>query len=290
MLSSRPSVRRTLRAALLCIALMPLAAHADNAAAISKAEQAYAQLDYASANAAAKSAITAGGLNHDELTRATRVVALTSVALERPTEAKDAFALLLTYDPTYTVDAKLGPRYREPFNEAKGYWAAQSSKPGMESSEMLSARAPGSIRVVTRDPTGVVARVVVAYRWAPAKNFVQVASKTGDQHIDVPAPPVGSSRLDYFVRAEDAHANAIFENGTSASPKFGLVNPEPATSTAKENKSVFASPWFWVVAGALIVAGGTTAGVLAFTQGGGTTTVVSKTWTPSLGCGGARCE
>lgn len=279
-----------MRATLLlsCLAALPLTAHADTAA-ISKAEQAYAQLDYASANTAAQAAIASGGLNHDELTRATRVVALTSVALERPAEAKDAFVALLTYDPAYVVDAKLGPRYREPFNEAKGYWAAQSSKPGMESSEMISARAPGSIRVVTRDPTGVVARVVVAYRWAPAKIFVQIASKTGDQHIDVPAPPVGSSRLDYYVRAEDARANAVFENGTSASPKFGLVRVE-SVSTTKESSSVFASPWFWVVTGALLAAGGATAGVLAVTQGGSTTTVVSNTWTPSLGCGGARCE
>lgn len=287
------TVAVALRAAPLALAVsllaLPAVAWADNVSELSKAEQAYASLDYTTANGNARALLAKGDLSHDELLRATRIVALTSVALDKPSEAKDAFVLLLTYDPTYVVDSKLGPKYREPFNEAKGYWAAQSSKPGMELSAMVSSRAPGSVRVITRDPTNVIQRVIVSYRWAPAKNFIQAAAKTGDAHVDVPTPPAGASRLDYFARAEDKNGNAVFEAGSAASPKFSVVQLEPTRSEAKESKSVFASPLFWIVAGVL-VAGATTGGILLATQGGETTTVVSNRWSPALGCGGSRCE
>lgn len=267
----------------------PSIAHADAASDLAKAESAYSALDYPAANSAAQAVLQKGDLSHDELVRATRVLALSSVALEKPSEAKDAFVLLLTYDPTYTVDAKLGPRYREPFNEAKGFWSSQSAKPGMETTVMVSARAPGSIRVTTRDPTTIVKRVIVSYRWAPAKGFIQAAAKTGESHIDIPAAPAGSTRLDYFVRAEDGNGSVVFENGSANAPRFSVVQAE-ANKGEKESKSVFASPVFWIVTGVL-VAGAATTAVLLATQGGGTTTVVSNKWTPALGCGGgARCE
>lgn len=276
--------------ALPAVFLAPAVAHADAAADVAKAEQAYSALDYPTAHTAAQAVLQKGDLSHDELVRATRVLALSSVALEKPNEAKEAFVLLLTYDPTYTVDAKLGPRYREPFNEAKGFWSSQSGKPGMETQVMVSSRAPGSIRVTTRDPTSVVKRVIVSYRWAPAKTFIQAAAKTGASHIDVPAPPAGSTRLDYFVRAEDAAGSVVFENGSASAPRFSVVQAETAKGGGeKENKSVFASPIFWVVTGVL-VAGGATAAVLLATQRGETTTVVSNRWIPALGCGGGRCE
>lgn len=271
--------------------LAPVVAHAADATAeLAKVEAAYSALDYPAANSGAQAILQKGDLSHDELVRATRILALSSVALEKPTEAKDAFVLLLTYDPTYTVDTKLGPRYREPFNEAKGFWSSQSSKPGMETNVMVSSRAPGSIRVTTRDPTAVAKRIIVSYRWAPSKTFVQAAAKTGDSHVDVPSPPAGSTRLDYFVRAEDAAGSVVFENGSANSPRFSVVQAEAARGGEKESKSVFASPIFWVVTG-IIVAGGVTGAVLLATQGGDTTTVVSNRWTPALGCGGgSRCE
>jgi hypothetical protein len=295
---SRAHVSRFVLAATLCIApvampgllFAPSVAHADATSDLAKAEQAYSALDYPTANATAQAVLQKGDLPHDELVRATRILALSSVAMDKPAEAKDAFVLLLTYDPTYTVDPKLGPRYREPFNEAKGYWAAQSGKPGLESSVMVSPRAPGSIRVTTRDPSGVVKRIIVSYRWAPAKTFVQAAAKTGESHVDVPAPPAGSTRLDYFVRAEDAAGSVAFENGSASSPRFSVVQAEATRADAKEGRSVFASPIFWIITG-VIVAGGATAAVLLATQKGDTTTVVSNKWTPALGCGGgSRCE
>lgn len=269
--------------------LMPTVAHADAGADVAKAEQAYSALDYPAANSTARALLQKGDLSHDELVRATRVLALSAVAMDKLTEAKDAFVLLLTYDPSYSVDTKLGPRYREPFNEAKGYWAAQSGKPGMESSVMVSSRAPGSIRVKTRDPSAVVKRIIVSYRWAPAKTFIQAAAKSGDSYVDVPAPPPGSTRLDYFVRAEDADGSIAFENGSAASPRFSIVQAEAARGETKQDKSIFASPIFWVVTGVL-VAGGATAAVFLATQKSETTTIVSNKWTPALGCGGSRCE
>ena len=228
---------------------------------LATAENAYAALDYTNALSAAEAVLAQRGLSHETLTRATRVAALAHSALGHGEQAKNLFTTLLQYDPDFKVDSKLGPRFSEPFAEARGYWQAQGRKPGMEVQAIIQWGQPGQIRVATQDPLSIVKRVVVAYRWAPARDYTTANVDPGARQVDVAANANGSQRIDYYVRALDAKDNAVFEDGTPDQPKTVVVN-EPPKAAQEEKKSIFSSPLFYIVGGA-ILAGAATGGYFA---------------------------
>ena len=273
--------RLTVGAAVLLLHAPALAA--DVKTQLTKAEAAYASLDLATASNEARGVIDRGHLSHDELVRATRILALSNAARDQADAARDNFVTLLTLDPTYVVDPKLGPSYRQPFNEAKGFWSAQSTTPGIEASAQLRGRGVASLRVITHDPTGIAKTVTVAWRWSVTAAYQSRVVREGDSLVDVAAPPPNATRIEFYAKAEDAAASIVFEAGSAAAPKVAVIPVEKVA--AAEKRSIVKSPWFWVIGGAL-VAGGATALVLALTQGGSST----NEWRPVFNCGGVKCE
>jgi hypothetical protein len=255
---------------------------------LATAENAYAALEYQNAATAADQVLAQRGLSHDMLTRATRVSALSHAALGNGEQAKKSFILLLEYEPDYKVDAKLGPRFSEPFAEARGYWQAQGRKPGMEVEVALQWHQRGEIRVTVRDPMNTVKRVSVGYRWAPKRDYAMATNDAaGTKQVDVPANMESSARLEYFVRALDAKDGAVFEEGTPDQPKNVHVT-EPARAGPAEKSSFFTSPVFLVAGGVVLVAAGV-AGYFALRP---TTYNPSGTARSVIGasCGGTRCD
>ncbi len=284
----------------LVLACHGVAHAADARAELEQAEQALVNLDYDGANRAAARIVQMHGLTHEQLVRAYRVLAVTDAVLDKGTAARDAFQQLLTYDPTYQVDPNLGPRVQGPFLEARGFMRAQPSQPGLDVSVVLRPREPGTIRVTARDPTHAGKRLVVGYRWGGDGPFQTTALAMGEgASADVPAPPVGTTRLDYYVQMLDANDNAALEYGNPAIPKTATVDvgsrQGPGPAPAEEHHSIFASPIFWTIAG-VVVAGGATAAYFATrgTSSGGSPGAsgppTSATLTPSLVCGAQHCN
>jgi hypothetical protein len=253
---------------------------------LATAENAYAALDYPTALAAAENVLAQRGLGHDVLTRATRVAALSHAALGHADQAKQLFSTLLEYDSEFKVDTKLGPRFTEPFAEARGYWQAQGKKPGMEVQAIIQWHQVGQIRATTADPLGIVKRLVVGFRWAPAREYTSVNVEPGTRQVDVPASG-GSTRLDYYVRALDAKDNAVFEEGSPEAPKTVVVN-EPARSAQEERTSFFGSPLFYIIGG-VVIAGAAAGGYFALRPTEYTASPNGRTLL-GAGCGAAKCE
>jgi hypothetical protein len=224
---------------------------------LATAENAYAALDYPTATSTAEQVLGQRGLSHDVLTRATRVAALGHAALGHGEQAKQNFVLLLQYDPDYKIDPKLGPRFSEPFAEARGYWQAQGRKPSMSVQAVVQYGQPGQLRVTTVDPMSTIKRVAVAYRWAPAREYTNATVEPGTRSVDIPVNPNGAGRLDYHVRALDAKDSSVFEEGTAEGPKTVNVNepPRAAGGVGEEKKSFFGSAPFFIGAGAVLVGG-----------------------------------
>ncbi|HEU4538087.1 MAG TPA: hypothetical protein VFS00_28395 [Polyangiaceae bacterium] len=260
------------------------------------AEQAYANLDYAAANAAAERLARQGNLAHDQLVRTTRLLALTHAALDRPAAARDAFVALLAYDPGFQLDAKLGPRFHDPYFEAKGFWKAQSVKPGLEAGAQLRGRSSGFINVTLRDPTHLAQRVQVAYRWAPARGFATQTLEAGEGQLDVPAPPEGSTRLDYYAQALNGRGDVVFQAGSAAAPKTSLLvdlgggrgAPVDRRGEGEGGGGLLSKPLFWVVTAA-VVAGGAVGGYFLFADQNGDKGAGGR-WAPALNCGGTACR
>lgn len=219
---------------------------------LATAEMAYASLDYANALSAAEAVLAQRGLSHEVLTRATRVAALAHAALAHPDQARQLFTLLLQYDPDFKVDAKLGPRFNEPFAEARGFWVAQGRRPSMEVQALVQWGEPGQLRVATVDPLNAVKRVAISYRWAPSREYRTENVEPGTRNIEVPANGDRQTRLEYFVRALDAKDSAVFEEGTAEAPKSVTVSQPQRGAAGEQKRSIFSSPVFYLVGGALL--------------------------------------
>lgn len=280
-----------------CLGVGPQArAGATAAQDIEAAEQAYANLDFPEANKMAERIARTKGLSHDQLVRTYRLLALTYSVLDKEAQAKDAFIQLLTYDPDYQVDTNLGPKVQTPFFEARGFWRGQSAKPGLDVSTVLRPREAGVLRVTLRDPTHIVKKVAVGFRWGSATEMTARTMAVAEaSQVEIPAPPAGSTRLDYFVQALDDRDDAVFELGNLSSPKSAVVDVERVRVVGggpvqeEKGSSVFASPVFWILAG-VVVAGGAAGTYFAVKGGEDSVTRVpasSATMRPILGCGGS---
>jgi hypothetical protein len=260
---------------------------------VETAEQLYAKLDYESANAVAERVVKKNGLSHDQLVRAYRVLAVTYAVLDKEEHARDAFLQLLTYDSEYQVDPNLGPKVNTPFSEARGSFRSLSSKPGIEVSASVSTGG-GNLRVTTRDPTRMVKRVNVGYRWTSTGEYTVTPINPGEAvvAIEVNAAPPGRTRLDFYVQAFDERENVVLEGGNPNVPKsaFAEVGASRAgaggSETRSEGGSIFASPYFWIFAGAAVAGAGTAAFFALRPQDPPSSAALS----PVIVCGSARCN
>lgn len=230
-----------------------LAAPAD----VETAEQYYAKLDYEAANQVAERVVKQRGLTHDQLVRAYRILAVTYAVLDKDEAARDAFLQLLTYDSEYTADPNLGPKVNTPFTEARGSFRSLPTKPGIEVSATVQTSG-GTLRVTTRDPTRIVKKVVVGYRWTSSGDYTTSQVPAGEAvAVEVGASPAGRTRLDFYAQGVDERDNAVLEAGNPLVPKSAFATADGGGEVRKSGGgSFFSSPLFWVVTGAAVVGGG----------------------------------
>ncbi len=223
---------------------------------VETAEQLYVKLEYEKANSIAGKVIERGNLTHDQLVRVFRIHAITYAILGNEEEATDAFTLLLGYAPDFQLDADTSPKVVGPFQEAKGYWKAQPSRPGLDVEAQVRSSASGVLRIKTVDPTRIVRKVVVSQRWGSTGTFLARTLDGSQGSVEIPAPPVGGTRIDYYVQAFDDRNNTVMENGSANMPRSAFVEAPADKPPAAESKSILSSPIFWAVAGAVVVGGG----------------------------------
>lgn len=310
MMRARPTVCRSVLVALsACLALAAAApAHAgdlpkkgaskaesaDDAkgSSVDAAEDAYAKLDYDTANKAAKEAIETGHLSHDELVRAQRVLAVSHAVLDRGDEARQAFIDLLGFDPEFKVDPNLGPKVTTPFFEARGFWRGQSKQPGVEVKVEGRVSTGGSLVIAIRDPRHIVKAAELGYRWGPSGEFQKKKLATnGSSTIDFAGAPGTETRLDYYISATDDRENVVLAAGAPSAPKNHIFEAAAGGSggpqAPKEKKSVLGSPVFWGVTGGVVAAA---AGTVLFFALQPAAQPDAATMSPALYCGGERCN
>jgi hypothetical protein len=256
-------------------------------AEVEVAEQLYAKLDYDGANSVAERVTKLRALSHDQLVRVYKVLAVTSAILDKEEQAKEAFKLLLTYDPEYQVDENLGPRVSTPFVEAKGFWRNQAMKPGLEVQLSVRVQEGGTLRVTTRDPTKIVKKLNMGYRWGATGEYTTSSLTVGDSVITqiVPGPP-GRTRVDYWVQALDERDNVAMEVGQPAVPKTFFAEASKGAGGGTKGGFVGSTP-FWIGLGGAAVAGGAVAGFFLLRPKDPPTAAVV---TPSLVCGAEKCR
>lgn len=261
--------------------------NSSGAAEIESAEQLYAKLDYEQANTVADRVTKRSGLSHDQLVRAYRVLGITYAILDKEEQAKDAFLTLLTYDPEFQIDTGLGPKVTTPYMEARGTFRSLLQKPGIDVVSNVSTSG-GTVKVTTRNPTKVVKKVVVGYRWTSSGSYTVSEVAPGEAVIEVSAAPQGRTRLDFYAQALDERDNAVFEAGNATVPKsaFAAADGSGGGDTKKDGTPFYKSPIFWAIAGAAAIGGGTAIFFAARPNDPPT----SASLTGVMFCGGSRCN
>lgn len=258
---------------------------------VEQAEALYAKLDYEQANAVAERVVKKNGLSHDQLVRAYRVLAVTYAVLDKEEQARDAFLQLLVYDADYQADPNLGPKVNTPFMEARGSFRSLPQKPGIEVAANVSTSG-GTLKVTTRDPTRIVKKVNVGYRWTSSGEYtIQQLAPGEAAAVEVAAAPSGRTRLDFYVQAVDERENAVLEAGNPSVPKSAFAEAGGGGGGGgrggkQEGGSVFASPFFWVFAGAAAIGGGTA----LFFALRPTDPPSTASLSPVIKCGADRCN
>jgi hypothetical protein len=260
---------------------------------LDKAEQSYANLDYEAANKLAQSVVKQHGLAHSELVRAYRIIGVTHAILDHDDAAQAAFVMLLTYEPDYQADQNLGPKVTTPFFEARGFWRGQPVKPGIDATATVHAKGAGSLKATIRDPSHIVKRAEVGYRWGGVGPFKTKALSAGEQaNIDIAEAPSGTTRFDYYVQAFDDKDNAVLESGNATTPKTVTVQVEQTHAVVgggdeKKKSSIVSSPGFWAVVGGVVAVG---AAVTIFALARPKDEPTSASLSPGLNCGSAPCN
>ena len=260
---------------------------------VETAEQLYAKLDYEQANTVAERVVKKNGLTHDQLVRAYRVLAVTYAVLDKEEQARDAFLQLLTYDADYQADPNLGPKVNTPFMEARGSFRSLPTKPGIDVSASVSTNG-GTLRVTTRDPTRIVKKVNVGYRWTSSGEYSVSQINPGEAvAVEVGAAPPTRTRLDFYVQALDERDNAVLEAGNPNVPKSAFAEAGAARGGnggggggRSEGGSVFSSPIFWTFVGVAAIGGGTA----LFFALRPNDPPSSAQLSPIIRCGGDRCN
>lgn len=269
------------------------------------AEQAYVDLDFDKAVQLAEAVAARGGLTHAELVRTYALLGRAQAVLDHDSEARDAFVKLLTYSPDEKEDRNLPPRVTTRLAEARGVLSGYPSRPGIEVLPTLVASGAGdALRVITRDPTHVVQRLVVGWRWGDAPTF-STASPIPAAEVEVPLPPAppSATRLDYYASALDDRDNVVFEVGTAAAPKSAftpsppvapavlapLVHSEPPREGAA-GRSIVGTPTFWAITAGVVACVGTGAYFALRKAREDALPPTSADLFPTLFCGPTRCQ
>jgi tetratricopeptide (TPR) repeat protein len=133
---------------------------------------------------------------------------------------------------------------------------------------------------VDGDSEHLVAELELGYRAAATGAFLTTRARPPAPLV-VPAPVLApSARIDYYVRALDAHGSVLAESGTPALPfrlqvATAASESAPGAAAAAGGKPWYGRWWVWAIVGAAAVGGG--AALYAGTRGDGLPTYAART-------------
>lgn len=203
-----------------------------------------------------------------ELAEIHRYLGVLRIAQGDVESAMREFEYSLALDPNQTAPAELGSAHRARFDQIRtsrsGPLALTLSQTGTVSREASTAVRPR----LTNAPAGLVASI----RVASDSTGWQTELAPSATELHVPAAAWGArDRVTITASAVDAHGNVIVaanvELTQATAQQVTEVRPSnPHTAVVEEDDdggSIFESPIFWTIAGALVVAGAVTVILIA---------------------------
>jgi hypothetical protein len=232
---------------------------ADGPDPLEQAEEAYLEVDFDNTFRLSMEALEAGGNSRARMVRIYRLIGISAAALDRAEESRDAYVRMLALDPQIQVDRNLAPRLRGPFLEARGFWTARTTQ--FETNIAL-LRQRGALRIRLSDPVQMAETIVLHYRLRGEPLFLD-ENRLAAREILVEGPGLSEADVvEYYLEVLDTHGNQIIELGEQDLPlTVGQATGPVTPPGGDDDDGIFASPWFWMAAGAAVLIGG---GVTAY--------------------------
>ncbi len=226
---------------------------------LEEAERAYLDVDFERSLERADAALQAGGRSPQQLARIYELIGITAASLGDEERSRQAYAKMIALRPDAEVDRSLAPRLRAPFQEAQGFWTAQSSR---LAAEVSFVQRRNVLRVAMTDPLSMAQTVVMFIRPAGASEFRserQPAAAALNFETGSSGAPV-----DYYAHVLDRHGNRIVEIGSEDDPRTAgeaAATPSPSTAGAGLDGGAIAAI---VIVVALVAAGLAVGGYFLF--------------------------
>jgi len=186
--------------------------------------------------------------------------------LGQDADARRSFEICLSLNPQRPSPPELGPDQRVLFDGARAARGGARMEVRVQELGATAGRQGVRLRVrATNAPADVVAGMVI-----------RLGSATGTMVADLPVDGAGEIRAivpceavcPIYVEARDSAGGVLMTLESAATLPPPIVERAPrgpdlggAPPPEAESRSVFRSPWFWVVT-SVVVAGGITAGVM----------------------------
>jgi tetratricopeptide (TPR) repeat protein len=213
---------------------------------------AYGRLEYERALRLLGEAARSESLTREEKLAVWRTSGFCHVALDRPDEARQDFVRLLTIDPGQDLDARVSPRARAAFEQARGEVALRGAQapslhhlPELEDRfDPLAPREGETVRVSVCHPGGLARHAQLFHRLRGEAAYSRLEADVDDQgcvHLSIPASAVRPPALETYLVMLDASGTAIARAGNLATPHAVAVRSRPVPLHRRR--------WFWGVVG-----------------------------------------
>lgn len=258
-------MRSVVVALLLCVAAQHARAEVESET-VQRGVAAYEALEFEKAAQLLNQAL-GESLTREEKIVAWRTLAFAYVALDKATDARNAFTRLLKIDPNADLDKSVAPKVRALFEEARAE-VATGRAPAVEGAKLptlsttISPAHPADGRAVTMKAEvagGLGRSATLFYRTRGEQNYSEVKTEGRDGHFEltVPGSAVHAPGFEYYVVALDERATAVARTGGIAEPVLVEVAPP--------KKPAYKRAWVWGVVGGVVLVGAAVATALALT-------------------------
>lgn len=252
----------------IVVVMLPGVCLAQGSDPLAEAEAAYAEINFEKTLQLADEAVKRGGLDRTALARALKMVGVAAIALDQSERSQAAVTKLLAIDPEGSFEEDLSPRFREPFMEARGFWATQRAPFGIEVDFVMDR---GQLRFRLNDPTSIASYMIVHSRIRGAEDYAeQRIDASGTMYVSVPDAEE-TPQVEYYYVVYDEYGNRLIEAGDAEVPERdgveGVIGGGGGAGGAGgggvDDDDGRSRAWIWAIVGAvLVVGGGVTAGVI----------------------------
>ena len=244
---------------------------------IARAQQQIENGEFEEAVKTLEAGLDAPDVTDDQLVELYRLLGLTSLYLGDEARAREAYEMLLQARPDYELPRAASPKIRTLYARIKEDIKNRRVRPVTLQVDPIpdaEGGTPVEAQAVIQD-MALGARARLFYRRAGAQAYSSVdftrersSDRTRNERFTATIPayelPATASayEVEYYFEVADAAQRRLAGRGDAFNPLVFQVAPEPGAVASPGERPWYKSPWLWVAAGAVAVAG--TAGAVFY--------------------------